>query len=77
MNVKELLAYCESTETDLLACLEAAVKIESPTSSKPHVDRMARFCAERVHEQGGKVWMLREHGTPLYCVYLLLSFSIT
>jgi glutamate carboxypeptidase len=59
LNLRELLAYCESTRRELLSCLEAAVKIESPTSSKPHVDRMARFCAGKFRELGGKVRFLR------------------
>ncbi|MBZ5544415.1 MAG: M20 family metallopeptidase [Acidobacteriia bacterium] len=44
----------------MLACLEEAVKIESPTHSKPHVDRLARFFARKFREQGGKVRLL-EH----------------
>lgn len=59
LNLKGLLAYCESTRRELLGCLEAAVKIESPTSSKPDVDRMARFCAGKFRELGGKVRLLR------------------
>ncbi len=62
MNLRLLHKYCNSTRAELLACLETAVKIESPTSSKPHVDRMARFCAERFREQGGEVRFLR-HAT--------------
>jgi len=62
LKLKELLAYCESTRRELLACLEAAVKVESPTSSKPHVDRMARFCAGKFRELGGKTRFLR-HAT--------------
>lgn len=34
------------------------VEIESPTSSKPHVDRMARFVAARLRELGGNVRLL-------------------
>ncbi len=58
MELKALLAHCESTRDGLLACLEAAVKIESPTSSKPHVDRMARFFVGRFREQGAKVRLI-------------------
>ena len=56
--LQNLLEYCQSTRGALLACLEAAVKIESPTSSKPHVDRMARFFAARCREAGGKAHLL-------------------
>ena len=55
---QELLHYCQSNQKELLACLEAAVKIESPTYSKPHVDRMARFFAARFREAGGRVQVL-------------------
>ena len=57
-HLKSLLKYCDSTRHELLACLQAAVEIESPTSSKPDVDHMARFCAERCRELGGKVRLL-------------------
>jgi glutamate carboxypeptidase len=60
LEYKPLLDYCRSTRDEMLACLEEAVKIESPTHSKPHVDRLARFFARRFREQGGKVRLL-EH----------------
>lgn len=59
LDLKTLLKYCTHTRNELLACLESAVKIESPTSSKPDVDRMARFCAARFRELGGKVRLLQ------------------
>jgi glutamate carboxypeptidase len=59
LHTRKLLAYCQSTRRDMLACLKTAVEIESPTSSKRDVDRMARFCAERLRELGGKVQLLR------------------
>jgi glutamate carboxypeptidase len=43
----------------MLSCLEAAVKIESPTFSKPDVDRMAAFFADCFRRQHGKVRILR------------------
>jgi len=46
----------------MVRCLEEAVTIESPSLSKPHVDRMARFFAGRLREQGGKVRVL-SHST--------------
>lgn len=57
-DLKSLFEYCKRTRDELLRCLEAAVKIESPTSSKPHVDRMARFVAARLRELGGEVRLL-------------------
>jgi glutamate carboxypeptidase len=59
VNLRLLPKYCEDTRHEMLGCLEAAVKIESPTSSQPHVDRMARFCAGKFRELGGKVRILR------------------
>ena len=61
-ELNPLLRYCESAKDDLLACLEEAVKIESPTLSKPDVVRMARFFAARLREQGGRVQVLN-HAT--------------
>jgi glutamate carboxypeptidase len=46
----------------LLRCIEQAVNIESPTLSKPQVDRMARFFAGKLREQGGRVQVLN-HAT--------------
>lgn len=43
----------------MLKCLEAAVKIESPTFSKSDVDRMAAFFAGRFRKEHGKVHILR------------------
>ena len=57
-----MLDYCQSTRHEMLKCLEAAVKIESPTFSKPDVDRMADFFAGRLRKEHGKVRVLR-HGT--------------
>ncbi len=51
----------------MLACLEEAVKIESPTHSKPHVDRMAHFFAAKLRELGGTVRIL-PHPTAGSCV---------
>ena len=59
MNLRLLLKYCQDARHEMLGCLEAAVRIESPTSSKPHVDRMARFCAGQFRELGGKAHFLR------------------
>ena len=59
MDYESLLKYCRTTRQELLVCLEKAVKIESPTHSKPHVDRLARYFAGRFQELGGKVQLLR------------------
>jgi len=62
LDPRPLLDYCQSTLDEMLRCLEAAVKIESPTFSRPDVDRMAAFFADRFRKEHGKVRVLR-HGT--------------
>jgi glutamate carboxypeptidase len=59
LDYQPLLDYCRTTHKEMLACLEEAVKIESPTHSKPHVDRLARFFAGKFRELGGRVRLLR------------------
>jgi glutamate carboxypeptidase len=59
LDCQPLLDYCRTTHEEMLDCLEQAVKIESPTCSKPDVDRLARFFAAKFREQGGKVRLLR------------------
>ena len=59
LNSRPLLDYCQSEQNEMLKCLEAAVKIESPTFSKPDVDRMADFFAGRFRKEHGKVRILR------------------
>jgi glutamate carboxypeptidase len=54
----ELLKYCQDQLPDMLRCLKRAVEIESPSNSKPHVDRVARFFAEEFKRNGAKVQML-------------------
>jgi glutamate carboxypeptidase len=46
----------------MLRCLRAAVQLESPSGSKPHIDRVARFFANEFRKVGGKVELL-EHPT--------------
>lgn len=58
MNPKLLLQYCQNTCDEMLRCLEAAVRIESPTHSRQGVDRMARFFAQRFRAEGGRVRIL-------------------
>ncbi len=43
----------------MLRCLKQAVEIESPTSSKPHVDRMAAFFAREFARAHGTVRVLK------------------
>src|SRR5271169_4135142 len=62
MNPRAYLEYCQRDLDATLKCLRQAVEIESPTSSKPHVDRMADFFAGEFERSHGKVRMLK-HST--------------
>ena len=53
-----LLDYCESELRPMLHCLRQTVEIESPSNSKPAVDRLARFLAEEFRRCGGKIRLL-------------------
>jgi glutamate carboxypeptidase len=60
MDVTPLLDYCRSELRPMLKCLRQAVEIESPSNSKPAVDRLARFFAAKLKLCGGRVYLL-EH----------------
>lgn len=62
MNLRAILGFCESERDAMLRCLRQAVEIESPTSSKPHVDRMADFFAREMKRLRGRVEILK-HAT--------------
>jgi glutamate carboxypeptidase len=57
-NLRALLDYCRARRDDILEDLQRAVEIESPTFSKPGVDRLASFFAVRFRRLGGKVRVL-------------------
>ncbi|MGO8732407.1 MAG: M20 family metallopeptidase [Terriglobia bacterium] len=59
MDVKRLLDYCQTELRPMLQCLRQTVEIESPSSSKPGVDRLARFLAEEFRRCKGKVRLVR------------------
>ena len=58
MNLRALLQNCESDLDAMLSCLRQAVEIESPSNSKPDVDRMADFFAGEFTRAHGKVKLL-------------------
>jgi glutamate carboxypeptidase len=62
MDVKPLLDYCQAELRPMLECLRKMVEIESPSSSKPGIDRLARFLAGELRRGEGKV-RLMEHPT--------------
>jgi glutamate carboxypeptidase len=59
MDVKSLLDYCQSELRPMLRCLRQTVEIESPSSSKPGVDRLARFIAKECRQCAGKTHLLK------------------
>jgi glutamate carboxypeptidase len=58
MEPVELLKYCEKELPAMLRCLRQAVEMESPSRSKPHVDRIAKFFAQELKRTGGRVRIL-------------------
>jgi glutamate carboxypeptidase len=58
LNPHSLLAYCKSELEPLLDRLRRAVEIESPTSSKAGVDRLANFFAQEFERHSGQVRVL-------------------
>jgi glutamate carboxypeptidase len=61
LNHHGLLTYCQSDLSAMMRCLQEAVEIESPSSSKAGVDRLARFFAQQFRRLGGKVRVLGHH----------------
>lgn len=59
MNPRTILKHCESELDAMLRLLRRAVEMESPTQSKPHLDRLAHFLAEEFRRSGGTVHMLK------------------
>jgi glutamate carboxypeptidase len=58
LEPRELLNFCQTELPAMLRCIRKAVEIESPSRSKPHVDRMAKFFAQEFRRLGGKVKIL-------------------
>jgi len=59
MDVKSLLGYFQAELRPMLACLRQTVEIESPSNSKPGVDRLASFLAGEFRQCAGKVRLLK------------------
>jgi len=62
MQPRSLLKYCHAELDAMLRFLRLIVEMESPTQSKPHVDRLARRLADEFRSAGGAVRML-SHAT--------------
>ena len=60
LEFRKLLAYCRRDLPNTMKLLGEAVEIESPTYSRPDIDRMARFFEREFRRLRGKV-SLREN----------------
>jgi glutamate carboxypeptidase len=58
LDPRPLLKYCQSELPEMLRCLRQAVEIESPSGSKPNIDRMAAFFASEFKRHQGNVRVL-------------------
>jgi glutamate carboxypeptidase len=56
---KPLLVFCRKSLPQILQCIQAAVEIESPSSSSEAVGRLADFFAGEFRAAGGQVKILR------------------
>ena len=63
MEFPKLLAFCQRDLPNTIKLLREAVEIESPTYSKPDIDRMARFFAREFRRHRGKVSLLENSTT--------------
>jgi len=57
--MKHLLHFCESHVDEIVATIEALVRLESPSTDKPAVDRCGAEIAARLRAQGAQVELLR------------------
>ena len=58
--MKELIAYLNSRQVDMLALLERMVNIESGTLDKTGVDRVGALLAERLAGLGFALEVIRQ-----------------
>jgi glutamate carboxypeptidase len=55
LDVKALVAYCESDLDALVRCLRQAVEIESPSQNPTAINRMAKFFSQEFSKRGARV----------------------
>jgi glutamate carboxypeptidase len=63
LEFRKLLAYCRRDLPNTLKLLGEAVEIESPTYSRPDIDRVARFFGREFRRHHGKVSLLENSKT--------------
>jgi len=59
LDLKSLVAYCESDLESLVRCLRHAVEIESPSQNPIAINRMAKYFSQEFRKRGAKVQCLR------------------
>ena len=63
MELRKLLAHCRSDLPCTMNLIREGVEIESPTNSRPDIDRLAHFFAREFRRHHGKVSMLDNPAT--------------
>lgn len=63
MESRKLLAYCRSDLSNTMSLLRQAVEMETPTYSRPDIDRLAGFLAREFRRHGANVLMLDNPST--------------
>lgn len=63
MESRKLLAYCRSDLSNTMSLLRQAVEMETPTYSRPDIDRLAGFFAREFRRHRAKVLMLDNPST--------------
>jgi glutamate carboxypeptidase len=63
LDFRKLLAYCQHDLPNTMKLLREAVEMESPTYSRPDIDRLARFLAREFRRHHGKVSLIENSTT--------------
>jgi glutamate carboxypeptidase len=58
--MRQLLAYCDDHASQTIQTLETLVRLESPSTDKPAVDRCGAALAEILRDAGAEVELLRQ-----------------
>jgi len=59
LDLRKLLEYCRKELPAMLDCLGRVVKMESPSTSKPHLDRLAKYFEREFAKLGGQTRLLQ------------------
>ena len=58
--MNDLLRYCDQHAADMLRTLETLIRLESPSTDKPAVDRCGAALAATLRDIGGEVGLVRQ-----------------